>query len=702
MKKLTISILLSLIASLSVLANEIDIDSIYLDEVTVMASSRPKQVILPQRLSGSELHTLSALNVADALRYFSGVQLKDYGGVGGIKTINIRSMGSQHVGVYYNGIQIGNAQNGVVDLGKFAMDELEAIELYNGQKSDIFQSAREMGNAGSIYLQSRKPHFTSSERIHARASMRTGSFGLANPSVSLDINLSPSIRTAKRSTLNSQHSLFLTMNASYLRSDGQYPFRYRRLTPSGTVAYDTTAYRHNSDIQAVRAEIGLHHYYSASGYWRLQGYTYWSERGVPGAIVNNVWSNGERLEDRNSFAQFQWQDNFFHRYHIRLLAKYANDYTHYRNLDTRTLPTNNTYLQQEVYASLIQQVNILPAWDISVAYDLQYNDLTRQQGISGMPSSPKEHYNRWSHFCSIATAFNVQSYLRVQASALLTHINSNTKLTPAVFVSLSPLASISSPYAKALTINAFYKHSYRYPTFNDLYYTDVGNAALRPELARQASVGLRYEINLPTSSLSECPEAPLNNSKLSTLNVSLDYYHNRVTDKIIAFPKGQQFRWAMLNLGEVLINGIDASVGATIRLPLRFTLTPRVQYTYQQAIDVTSPNDSYYRHQIPYIPHHSVSAVSGLTYTSRRADTYGLNYSFIYVGERYSQQENIPANYVPAWTSHDLTIYGEWNIQTIRLHAQLEINNLAGTDYEVIMNYPMPQTSFRATLSIIY
>lgn len=202
MKKLTISILLSLIASLSVLANEIDIDSIYLDEVTVMASSRPKQVILPQRLSGSELHTLSALNVADALRYFSGVQLKDYGGVGGIKTIDIRSMGSQHVGVYYNGIQIGNAQNGIVDLGKFAMDELEAIELYHGQKSDIFQSAREMGNAGSIYLQSRKPYFAQGERIHTRASMRTGSFGLANPSVSLDINLSPSILTSQHSTLN--------------------------------------------------------------------------------------------------------------------------------------------------------------------------------------------------------------------------------------------------------------------------------------------------------------------------------------------------------------------------------------------------------------------------------------------------------------------------------------------------------------------
>ena len=72
---------------------------------------------------------------------FAGVQLKDYGGVGGIKTVNIRSMGTNHVGVFYDGIQLSNAQNGQVDLGMFSLDNMQAISLYNGQKSQIFQSA---------------------------------------------------------------------------------------------------------------------------------------------------------------------------------------------------------------------------------------------------------------------------------------------------------------------------------------------------------------------------------------------------------------------------------------------------------------------------------------------------------------------------------------------------------------------------------
>ncbi len=94
-----------------------------LQEIVVTAQSY-KEVIPSQILKGRELEALRSHSVADALRYFSGVQIKDYGGVGGLKTVNIRSMGTNHMGVYYNGIELGNAQNGQIDLGKFSMENL--------------------------------------------------------------------------------------------------------------------------------------------------------------------------------------------------------------------------------------------------------------------------------------------------------------------------------------------------------------------------------------------------------------------------------------------------------------------------------------------------------------------------------------------------------------------------------------------------
>lgn len=32
------------------------------------------------------------------------------------------------------GIELGNAQNGTVDLGRFSLDNMESVTLYNGQK----------------------------------------------------------------------------------------------------------------------------------------------------------------------------------------------------------------------------------------------------------------------------------------------------------------------------------------------------------------------------------------------------------------------------------------------------------------------------------------------------------------------------------------------------------------------------------------
>ena len=371
---------------------------INLDEYTITARVKEKDIIIPQTLAGVQLKKMNALSVADAIRYFSGVQIKDYGGVGGIKTVNIRSMGTNHMGVYYNGIQLGNAQNGQIDLGKYSLENIEEIQLYNGQKSDIWQSAREFGAAGSIYLTTRRPRFEAGKAFNVKAQMRAGSFALINPSLLFDIRLS--------------ETMSITANAELVSSDGKYPFRYRRVTPSGEVAYDTTAIRQNGDINAIRVEAALNHYYSNTGFWKLQLYHYNSERGVPGAIVNNVWRNGERLWDRNSFVQATWQDELFNRWSVRANMKYANDYTRYINNDDKLIRVENQYLQQEFYFTMAHKVRIFDWWDVSAAYDVQYNQLSMFLAA-----------HRWTHWLSAATAINVKNYLRLQASVLGTFVN---------------------------------------------------------------------------------------------------------------------------------------------------------------------------------------------------------------------------------------------------------------------------------------
>ena len=150
-------------------------DSVHtIKEVVITARLTQREIVPAQSLEGAELQRLNSQSVADALRYFSGIQLKDYGGVGGIKTVDIRSMGTHHLGIFYDGIELGNAQNGQIDLGQFSLDNIEEISLYNGQKSAIFQPASDFGNAGSVYIRTRKPRFFNGKNYNLKLKAKYG------------------------------------------------------------------------------------------------------------------------------------------------------------------------------------------------------------------------------------------------------------------------------------------------------------------------------------------------------------------------------------------------------------------------------------------------------------------------------------------------------------------------------------------------
>jgi len=639
--------------------------TLYLNEVVVSSKLTFREVIPSQQLTGQQLERLSTHSVADALRYFSGIQLKDYGGVGGIKTVNIRSMGTNHLGIYYDGVELSNAQNGQIDLGQLSLDNVEEVTLYNGQKSAIFQTASDFGNAGSVYIRTRLPRFYGDETHHWKANVKGGS--------------SDMIRISGLYEQKLGEHLSASVSAGFLNASGKYKFRYRRINIDGSTAWDTTAVRHNGDIHAERLEANLHGVLN-QGYWQLKGYVYNSERGIPGAIVNNVWRRGERQWDLNTFAQGQWQRSFSERFSSRVMAKYAYYRTHYVNRDSTQLPVDNRYYQQEIYVTTSNVYEILHNWSASVSYDLRWNKLNASTYRFSYPT-------RWSNLVSVATAVDFPR-VKLQTSLLTSVIKDHTRTdgsrptltrwTPAFFANVYPLRG------RMLSLRAFVKRSFRMPTFNDLYYTDMGNATLRPETATQYDAGMV---------LSKTWERGL----IRHVGVQADVYYNDVKDKIVAYPKGQQFRWTMLNLGRVHIHGLDIETEADVQVARGWTLTGRLQYTYQDARDVTDPTTPYYRDQIPYIPWHSGSAILALAYKG-----WTLNYSFIYSGERYNEQENIIYNHTEPWYTSDLSLVYGFRHHDYRWKVTLEVNNLLSQDYDVIVNYPMPKRNYALSLAIEY
>ena len=659
-------------------------DSLYkvndLKEVNIRKQLSKRQLSASpvQILSGEQLERLNSLSVADAIRFFSGVQLKDYGGIGGLKTINVRSMGTNHTAVFYDGVQLGNAQNGQVDLGKFSLDNVEEIELYNGQKSSIFQSAKGFASGSSLYINTKTPEFKDGETNHLKATFKTGSFALINPSLLWQTKISDRVTG--------------TFSTEYKKSDGRYKFN----VTNGV--YDSTLVRKNADIETMRLEGGLQGKLADSSSWAAKVYFYNDQQGLPGAIVGNVYDFHQRLWNRNFFFQSTYKKEAG-RYNLLAAVKYSNDYSRFLNPDFVTVDgfLDNKYKQQELYLSVANRYKINSYWEMSLSGDYQLN--TMDANLYHFP-----YPTRNTFLGDIATQFHFEK-LDVQANLLGTYVKDEVKqyfsagdkheLTPAVLVSWQPFD------LKEFRIRGFYKNIFRMPTFNDLYYTTIGSTFLKPERVKQYDLGLTYIKTFKDQLLSE-------------VSIQTDAYYNKVKDKIIAVPGQDLFRWSMRNLGLVQIKGLDVNLQTAWNISRELFLTTAMTYTYQQALDITTVSLNY-RNQIPYIPVHSGSFTTGANYRN-----YGFNYSYIYTGERYNQSANNVYNYVPAWYTHDIAFHysgrinrGKTDKSAIEqaltdkpvtrkyntIKASFEINNLLNQYYDVIANFPMPGRNYRITLA---
>ncbi len=637
----------------------------HIDSVVVVGSFRPEKVIPAQVLDGERLQRLGAHSVADAIRYFSGVQIKDYGGIGGLKTINVRGMGTQHVGVFYDGIQLGNAQNGQIDLGRYSLDNMAAVTLYNGQKSSGVQSAKDYASASAVYLRTRTPEFRDGKRRNLKLTLKGGSFGTVNPSVLYEQRLGERISNS--------------LNAEFLYTTGRYKFSYVKAD-----GYDTTAVRQNGDVRALRIEEGLFGRIP-NGNWRVKAYFYDSERGYPGAFVREEpgkFRHEDRQWDSNFFLQGSFFKSFGDRHRLSVNAKYAYDYLHYLSdprLDVTTMYVNNHYYQQEAYLSVAHELALFKWWDLNLAADLQYNTLDADLVNFVYPS-------RLTALTALATTFRFDK-ATVQGSLLYTFVEDFARepgaeageknvFTPTLVAQYKPFCETD------FALRAFYKRIFRMPTLNDLYYTFIGNKYLKPEYTTQYNLGIAYT--------KEWLKA-----RFRRFEVSLDAYYNEVDDKIIAMPTSNQFQWTMVNLGYVKIRGADAVVSGSMCFG-RFSIDCRATYTWQKAQDFTDRSSTYYGGQIPYIPWHSGSAIAGLS-----LGDWSLDYSFIYTGERYESSANIPENQALAWYTSDLALSKNFRLRSSQLRATLEVNNLFNQQYEVVQCYPMPGTNVKIIVSWI-
>ena len=637
-------------------------------EVTVTekyASSEVRSTTPLQILNSKSIEGLNVLQVSDAVKYFSGVTVKDYGGIGGLKTISVRSLGANHTGVSYDGITLTDCQTGQIDLGRFSLDNVDMISLNSGQSDNIFQPARLFASASVLNIRTLTPEFTNNKYINGKISMKAGSFGLLNPSLWLEGKISSKIAAS--------------LSGEWLSANGKYPY----VLNYGQSAKDSTSKetRQNTDVHNFRLEGALYATFSdkESGY--IKSYFYQSERGLPGSTIlyNNESSSKQRIWDHTFFTQAHYEKEFSRYWVFQANAKYNSGYTHY--LDPTYLNTEgkleSIYRQTEYYGSASALYRVLDNLSFSASTDGAITTLTSDTSSFATPV-------RYSWLTAVAGKY-VTNRVLATASVLSTIVHETVKNgNPAAdHQQLSPTFSLSvKPFTNQdFRVRLFYKNIFRLPSFNDLYYSEVGNRDLKPERTNQYNLGVTYNLSISTW--------------MPLLKITIDGYHNNVKDKIVAYPNKDTFSWTILNYGKVVIDGLDLTAETTLQPDKEIGILLGSNYTYQRAINVTDPTDGVYNNQLPYTPRISGSGKAGVI-----TPWINISYSLLWSGHRYAVNQNYIENRLPAYYDHSISISRDVQLKNRLIHLNLEVLNLMNTNYAIVKWFPMPGRSYRATISL--
>lgn len=612
-----------------------------------------------QTLNSETLQQINAPSVGDAARYFSGVQVKDYGGVGGLKTVSVRSLGTAHTGILYDGTPASDVQSGQIDLSRYSTTFVQSIDLQQAQLQQLLQPARAYSYGAVMAINTPVMYANTLAVKQWRAGLKAGSFGLWQPYGGIQIPI------AKRMSIN------ISSEAVFSKSD--YPFTIK----NGIHSEKST--RKNGEMRSLQGEINLAKLFNDSSSLQVKLSAYNSSRGLPGAVILYTDRSVQHLWNKDLYVQSRYRRSFGRNTGFLVTGRYSRNYTRYTDPDflNNAGGLDNRYTQQEVYAAAAIDYRIGERITIGASSDASYAWLSSNVPDFVDPS-------RRSFWNNVAFQYNGNLF-QLTGSLLLSTVDDDVKtgtgaatinkLTPSIAGNVR--LGQNSPFM----VRMFYKHVFRMPTFNDLYYTTIGNTSLRPEYARQYDAGLVFS-------------KPLNGA-VKHLTIGVDGYYNLVDDKIIAVPKQNLFSWTMLNLGKVDIKGIDVTGEMNGQLTSAISWFTRIAYTYQRAMDITNPAAPAYKNTIPYTPDHSGSGLFSLQYGA-----WSGGYSLLFSSTRYVLGENNPYNQLDGWGTQDAFLAWAKNMKAFRVQIKAAADNLLNKEYDVVRFFPMPGRSFKISLQL--
>ena len=608
-----------------------------------------------QTLSLKKSDRLVLQGVSDAVRRMAGAEIKDYGGIGGLKTVSVRGLGAKHTLVCYDGMPVTDCQNGQVDLGRFSLDQLDEIQLYIGEDCDINVSASHFASTSVLNLMSYDP-INSDKNYHVVAKLTGGSFGFVNPHLFFDHKIGENKNNK------------IKASADFSRADGNYPYT---LT-NGTLK--TEERREHSESVCGHGELSGRFFLSPKTQLKAKTHYYVSDRELPGGVIYYNTVSNETLKDKNAFAEVvsrtDWDSTM-----LMIGGKFNWNGCYYHD-EAMMYPggkLDNRYFQREWYGTAVVRHNFTEHFSMANATDYILNSFNSNIYDCVFPQ-------RHTLLDALSGKFK-NDKVTATATLLGSFFFNQVEVgeAPDNYQHLSPSIAVSyKPFAPSIYFRASYKDIFRMPTFNELYFNSFGARTLDPEKTKQFNVGVSYQYGSEER-------------RVKSFGISADGYFNKVDDKIVAMPK--MFVWSIVNMGYVEIKGLDFMTNLEVKTSDRMSLFFTAKYAYQYAVDLTDPKSDIYEHQLPYIPKHS-----GNGSVAFENPIVNVSYNVNAVGKRYYLPQNIRPNMMEAYAEHGVSLYKTFDFKKFDMKLRGDVVNLTDKQYEVVRFYPMPKRSYKASV----
>ena len=556
------------------------------------------------------------------------------------------------------------------------------------------------------------------EGLGGGSSLTLGSFGLVNPSLRIS---TPPYRGRARVGA----SLF----ADFFHADNDYPFTLHN------VSLTTRERRTNSRMNSGRAELNFNWQPNIHNTLSAKAYYYNNHRRLPGIVHYYTNENHERLVDQNAFGQLSLRSQLSGQWALLAHAKYNWSGTDYQNRTPGSGLADACYWQREAYASASVLYTPLRWLSLDYAADLQYNSLNST--LTTFASHPHRTLflqclaakAQWSRLTLVARALHHLSYdssslnplnlalgsaafvakleKEPRASALNTvESRSSAALSPSFSLSYQPLPR------EQFFLRLMAKRIFRLPTFNELYFYHIGTADLKPEYATQFNLGLTWQTPLPIGE-GLGVGLPLPGGEEPGVGLSLDFYANRVSDKIVAVPFNM-FVWRIMNIDRATILGADVVANVSVPLGRRQLLSLNANYSWQRAMNSTVKASPTYHHQLPYTPEHT--ACTTLTWEN---PWLSIAATLSAQSARWTTIEHAAGTRMPGFATTDLSLSLPLPLPlplNLSRHSVLRprrnstsnagfnpflrftVQNLFDRQYALVAHYPMPGRSFRMQL----